>query len=306
MQTPAQSTAVNKNLIGGAWQVSAAVAAAKDAFPAWSRSNPQTRHDILKRVGDEILARKDELGRLLSQEEGKTVAEGVGEVVRAAQIFLFFSGECLRLAGEKIPSVRPSIDIEITREPIGVVGMITPWNFPIAIPAWKTAPALGYGNCVVLKPAELVPAMAHAMADIINRAGAPPGVFNLVMGRGSIVGQAMLEHKDIAAISFTGSVATGRRIVATCVASDPMKKVQIEMGGKNPMIVLDDADLKVAADCAVNSAFFATGQRCTASSRLIVTEGIHDKFVDAVMDRLKKLVIDNSLKPGTNVGPAVD
>jgi aldehyde dehydrogenase (NAD+) len=334
MQTLTQSAAVNKNLIGGAWldgasvtedinpsntidvvgrfvhgdaaQVKAAVAAAKDAFPAWSRSNPQIRHDILKRVGDEIMARKDELGRLLSQEEGKTVAEGVGEIVRAAQIFLFFSGECVRLAGEKIPSVRPGLDIEITREPVGVVGLITPWNFPIAIPAWKTAPALAYGNCVVLKPAELVPAMAHAMADIINRAGAPPGVFNLVMGRGSVVGQAMLEHKDIAAISFTGSVATGRRIAATCVASDPMKKVQLEMGGKNPMVVLDDADLKVAAECAVNSAFFATGQRCTASSRLIVTEGVHDKFVDAVTERMRSLVVDDALKPGTHIGPVVD
>ena len=332
MQTVAQT--VNRNLIGGAWldgasitddinpsntkdvvgrfvqgdaaQVNAAVAAAKEAFPAWSRSNPQTRHDILKRVGDEIMARKDELGRLLSQEEGKTLAEGVGEVMRAAQIFLFFSGECVRLAGEKIPSVRPGLDIEITREPVGVVGMITPWNFPIAIPAWKTAPALAYGNCVVLKPAELVPAMAHAMADIIHRAGAPAGVFNLVMGRGSVVGQAMLEHKDIAAISFTGSVATGRRIAAACVTSDPMKKVQLEMGGKNPMVVLDDADLKVAAECAVNSAFFATGQRCTASSRLIVTEGIHDKFVDAVTERMRGLVVDDALKPGTQIGPVVD
>jgi alpha-ketoglutaric semialdehyde dehydrogenase len=334
MQTATLSTAVRKNLIGGAWldgvsvtqdinpsntqdivgqfvhgdgkQVNAAVAAAKAAFPAWSRSNPQTRHDILKRVGDEIMARKDELGRLLSQEEGKTVPEGVGEVVRAAQIFLFFSGECLRLAGEKVPSVRPGLDIEITREPVGVVGMITPWNFPIAIPAWKTAPALAYGNCVVLKPAELVPAMAHALAEILNRAGAPPGVFNLVMGRGSVVGQAMLEHKDIAAISFTGSVGTGRRIAAACVASDPMKKVQLEMGGKNPMIVLDDADLKVAAESAVNSAFFATGQRCTASSRLIVTEGIHDKFVDAVTERMRGLVVDDALKPGTHIGPVVD
>jgi aldehyde dehydrogenase (NAD+) len=206
----------------------------------------------------------------------------------------------VRLAGEKIPSVRPGLDIEITREPVGVVGMITPWNFPIAIPAWKTAPALAYGNCVVLKPAELVPAMAHAMADIIHRAGAPAGVFNLVMGRGSVVGQAMLEHKDIAAISFTGSVATGRRIAAACVTSDPMKKVQLEMGGKNPMVVLDDADLKVAAECAVNSAFFATGQRCTASSRLIVTEGIHDKFVDAVTERMRGLVVDDALKPGTD------
>ena len=157
------------------------MAAAKDAFLTWSRSSIQLRHDILKRVGDEILARKDELGRLLSREEGKTLAEGVGEVVRAGQIFLFFSGECLRLVGDKISSVRPGVDVEVTREPVGVVGLITPWNFPIAIPAWKIAPALAYGNCVVLKPADLVPATAHALADIVARAGTPPGVFNLVM-----------------------------------------------------------------------------------------------------------------------------
>jgi aldehyde dehydrogenase (NAD+) len=227
-------------------------------------------------------------------------------VVRAGQIFLFFSGECLRFAGDKISSVRPGVDVEVTREPIGVVALITPWNFPIAIPAWKIAPALAYGNCVVLKPADLVPATAHALADIIVRAGIPPGVFNLVMGRGSIVGQAMLEHKDVAAISFTGSVATGRRIAQACIASDPMKKMQLEMGGKNPMIVLDDADLKTAVDCAVNGAFFSTGQRCTASSRLIVTHAIHDRFVDAVAERLKTLKIDHALKPDTQIGPVVD
>src|SRR5215471_19578154 len=287
-------------------QAAAAIAAATHAFPAWSTGSIQERANILDKVGSDILARKDEIGKLLSREEGKTLPEGVGETVRAGQIFKFFAGEALRLSGEKLPSVRPGIDIEITREPIGVVGLITPWNFPIAIPAWKTAPALAYGNCVVLKPAELVPATAHAMADIIDRAGTPAGVFNLVMGRGPVVGQAMLEHKDIAAISFTGSVATGRRIAATCVASDPMKKVQLEMGGKNPMIVLDDADLKVAAECAVNSAFFATGQRCTASSRIIVTEGIHDRFVDAVTERMRALVVDDALKPGTQIGPVVD
>jgi alpha-ketoglutaric semialdehyde dehydrogenase len=291
---------------GDAGQANAAVTAAMDAFLAWSRSSIQLRHDILKRVGDEILARKDELGRLLSREEGKTLAEGIGEVVRAGQIFLFFSGECLRLAGDKVSSVRPGVDVEVTREPVGVVGLITPWNFPIAIPAWKIAPALAYGNCVVLKPADLVPATAHALADIIVRAGIPPGVFNLVMGRGSTVGQALLESKDVAAISFTGSVATGRRIAQACIASDPMKKMQLEMGGKNPMIVLDDADLKTAVDCAVNGAFFSTGQRCTASSRLIVTHGIHDRFVDAVAERLKSLKIDHALKPDTQVGPVVD
>jgi alpha-ketoglutaric semialdehyde dehydrogenase len=197
--------------------VETAIAAAKAAFPAWSRSSIQLRHDALKRIGDEILARKEELGRLLAREEGKTLAEGIGETVRAGQIFLFFSGEALRMAGEKLASVRPGIDVEITREPLGVIGLITPWNFPIAIPAWKIAPALAYGNCVVLKPAELVPATAHALAEIIARAGLPAGVFTLVMGRGSVVGEAMLRHKDVVGISFTGSVATGRRIAATCI-----------------------------------------------------------------------------------------
>src|SRR5215213_1173609 len=287
-------------------QAQAAIAAAKDAFPAWSRSGIQLRHDILKRVGDEILARKNEIGRILSREEGKTLAEGIGETVRAAQIFLFFSGECLRMAGDKLPSTRPGVDVEITREPIGVVGMITPWNFPIAIPAWKIAPALAYGNCVIFKPADLVPATAHALSEIIVRAGVPAGVFNLVMGRGSVVGQAMLEHPDVTAISFTGSVETGRRVAQACVAASEMKKMQLEMGGKNPMVVLDDADLKVAVECAVNSAFFSTGQRCTASSRLIVTDGIHDQFVAAMAERMKGLVVDDALKPGTQIGPVVD
>ena len=283
-----------------------AIAAAKGAFPAWSRSTPQERHDILKRIGDEVLARKDELGRILSREEGKTLPEGVGEAVRAGQIFLFFSGECLRMTGDKLASVRPGVDIEVTREPVGVVGLITPWNFPIAIPAWKIAPALAYGNCVVLKPADLVPATAHALSEIIARSGIPAGVFNLVMGRGSEVGQAILEHKDVNAVSFTGSVATGRRVAAACIQSDPMKKVQLEMGGKNPLVVLDDTDLKVAVECAVNGAFFSTGQRCTASSRLIVTSGVHDKFVDALSERMKALVVDDALKAGTQIGPVVD
>lgn len=287
-------------------EAEAAIAAAYDAFPAWSRSSIQTRHDILKAIGDEIIARKDELGRLLSREEGKTLPEGIGEVTRAGQIFLFFSGECLRMAGEKVPSVRPAIDVEITREPVGVVGLITPWNFPIAIPAWKIAPALAYGNTVVFKPAELVPGSAHALSEIIIRAGVPAGVFNLVMGKGSVVGEAMLQSPKVAAVSFTGSVPTGRRVAMSAITADPMKKIQLEMGGKNPMVVLDDADLNVAVDCAINSAFFSTGQRCTASSRLIVTEGIHDRFVAAMQERMAKLVVDDALKSGTQIGPVVD
>ncbi len=281
-----------------------AIAAAKAAFPAWSRSSIQERHDILKRVGDEILARKDELGRLLSREEGKTLAEGIGETARAGQIFLFYAAECVRLAGEKLASVRPKIDVEITREPVGVVGIITPWNFPIAIPAWKIAPALAYGNCVVFKPADLVPAMAHALAEIIVRAGVPSGVFNLVMGRGSVVGEAMLNHADISALTFTGSVATGRKVAAACVGG--MKKFQLEMGGKNPLVVLDDAELPIAVECAVNGAYFSTGQRCTASSRLVVTEGIHDRFIAALSARLGQLVVDDAVKAGTHIGPVVD
>lgn len=290
----------------GVAEAERAIAAAYDAFPAWSRSSIQLRHDILKTIGDEIIARKDELGRLLAREEGKTLPEGVGEVMRAGQIFLFFAAECVRMAGDKLASVRPNVDVEVTREAIGVVGLITPWNFPIAIPAWKIAPALAYGNCVVFKPAELVPASAHALTEIIVRAGVPAGVFNLVMGRGSIVGETILNSPKIAAVSFTGSVATGRKVAAACIASDPMKKMQLEMGGKNPLVVLDDADLKVAVECAVNGAFFSTGQRCTASSRLIVTDGIHDRFVDAMSERMRGLVIDDALKPGTHIGPVVD
>ena len=291
---------------GSAADVDAAAAAAKAAFPAWSRTTPYARHEILKKVATEIFARKEELGRLLSREEGKTLPEGIGEVTRAGQIFEFFAAETIRIAGETLPSVRPGIGVDVTREPLGIIGMITPWNFPIAIPAWKIAPALAYGNCVVFKPAELVPGSAHALAEIIVRAGVPAGVFNLVMGKGSVVGQRMLEHLDIAAISFTGSVPTGRRLAAAAIQAEPMKKIQLEMGGKNPLVVLDDADLSIAVECAVNGAFYSTGQRCTASSRLIVTEGIHDKFVAAMTERLSKLVVDDALKSGTQIGPVVD
>jgi acyl-CoA reductase-like NAD-dependent aldehyde dehydrogenase len=327
-------SAVLKNFIGGEWvdgsgvsrninpsntndlvgeyakadkaQTEKAIAAAKSAFPAWSRSTPQERYDALNKISAEILSRKEELGRLLAREEGKTLPEGIGEVARAGQIFGFFAGEALRLTGEKGPSVRPGLEIEISREALGVVGLITPWNFPIAIPAWKIAPALCFGNTVVFKPAELVPGSAHALAEIIARSGIPSGVFNIVIGPGSVVGQAMLEHPDVAAISFTGSVATGRRIAQACVASNPMKKFQLEMGGKNPLVVLDDADLKVAVEVAVNGAYFSTGQRCTASSRVIVTDGIHDRFVEAMTERLKGLQVDDALKPGVHVGPVVD
>ncbi|AIJ51705.1 aldehyde dehydrogenase [Brucella abortus bv. 4 str. 292] len=282
----------------------AAIAAAKAAFPAWSRSGILERHAILRKTADEILARKEELGRLLSREEGKTLVEGIGETIRASQIFDFFAGECLRLAGEVLPSARPGIGVEVTREPVGVVGIITPWNFPIAIPAWKIAPALCYGNTIVFKPAELVPGCSWAIADILHRAGLPKGVLNLVMGKGSVVGQTILDSADVNAATFTGSTGTGKRVAAASIEHN--RRFQLEMGGKNPVFVLDDADLNVAVESVVNSAFFSTGQRCTASSRIIVTEGIHDKFVAAAIEKLKTVVVDNALKPGTHIGPVVD
>ncbi|MCP3726284.1 aldehyde dehydrogenase family protein [Paraburkholderia sp. CNPSo 3272] len=281
-----------------------AIAAARKAFAQWSLSTPQQRFDLLDQVGSVILARKAELGRLLAREEGKTLPEAIGEVGRAAQIFKFFAGEALRLGGEIVPSVRPGMTVEVTREPIGVIGLITPWNFPIAIPAWKIAPALAYGNTVVIKPADLVPASTWELVKIIAEAGAPAGVINLVMGRGSVVGEAIVNSPDVDAVSFTGSVPTGRAIGAKCFATG--KKFQLEMGGKNPMVVLDDANLDVAVEACINGAFFSTGQRCTASSRLIVTEGIHDRFIEAMKARMKSLKTGDALADGTHIGPVVD
>jgi alpha-ketoglutaric semialdehyde dehydrogenase len=281
-----------------------AIAAAKAAAPAWARFNIHARYEILKKASDEILARKEELGRLLAREEGKTVAEGTMEAARAGQIFAFFAGEAVRISGELLTGVRPNTEVLIEREPVGVVGLITPWNFPIAIPAWKMAPALAYGNTVVFKPADLVPGCGWALADILTRAGLPKGVFNLVMGKGSVVGQAILDSPDVNAISFTGSVETGRRVAEA--SAKHMRKFQLEMGGKSPLVVLDDADLKTAVECAANGAFFSTGQRCTASSRLVVTEGIHDKFVGGLIERIKSLNVDDALKEGTHIGPVVD
>ena len=221
---------------------------------------------------------KDEIGRLLAREEGKH-SEAVGETVRAAQIFKFFSGEALRVTGDALASVRPDMDVEVTREPLGTIGIITPWNFPIAIPAWKIAPALAYGNTVLFKPADLTPGCGHMLASIIHQAGCPKGVFNLVMGRGSVVGEAMVENPLINGISFTGSVPIGRALAVK--AAEHMKKLQLEMGGKNPMVVMDDADLDVSIPAS-------TGQRCTASSRLLVHEKIYDDFVMKLSSETKK------------------
>ncbi|WP_088145758.1 aldehyde dehydrogenase family protein [Achromobacter denitrificans] len=283
-------------------QMRQAVQAARAAAPGWERSTTQLRSDILFRAANEILARKEELGALVSREAGKTLAEGMGEVVRAGQIFQFFAGEAVRYGGENLPSVRPDIGVQISRHPVGVVSMITPWNFPIAIPAWKMAPALAFGNTVVLKPSEHTPGAAWELFAILERAGLPAGVANLVNGEGAAAGQALLDGVD--AVSFTGSVATGRKIATG--ASERMIRVQLEMGGKNPLVVLDDADLDVAVECALNGAFFSAGQRCTASSRLIVADGIHDRFVQALTERMRKLVVGDPRTAGTQIGPVIN
>ena len=298
------SDVIDQYASGDAAAVDAAVAAARAAFPAWSVSTPQQRFDALDFAGSEILARRAELGELLAREEGKTLPEATGEAARAGQIFKFFAGEALRTAGEIIPSIRPGMSVEVTREPIGVVGLITPWNFPIAIPAWKIAPALAYGNCVVFKPADLVPGCGWALADILSRCGLPAGVFNLVMGRGAVVGEAIIHHPGIDGISFTGSQAVGRRVGEAAFKRGA--KFQLEMGGKNPLVVLDDAQLDQAVEVAVQGSFYSTGQRCTASSRIIVTQGIYDKFVSRLAERARALVVGDARDPKTQIGPVVD
>jgi aldehyde dehydrogenase (NAD+) len=288
---------------GTSGDVDAAVDSAHKAFPAWSGASPEVRSDILDKIGSTILARKEELGKLLSREEGKTLPEGIGEVGRAGRIFKYFAGEALRRHGQYMESTRPGVEAVTAREALGVFGLITPWNFPIAIPAWKAAPAMAFGNTVVIKPAEATPATAAALAEIIFECGTPAGVFNMVFGAGQ-TGAAIAAHKGIQGVSFTGSQRAGALVAASAVSHQA--RVQLEMGGKNPLVVLDDADLDRAVMCALDGAFYSTGQRCTASSRIIVTEGIHDKFVAALSEKTKMLKVGNALDPATKIGPAVN
>jgi aldehyde dehydrogenase (NAD+) len=299
-----RSDIIDEYASAGAAETARAIEAAHEAAPTWGLSGVQQRADALDAIGNEILARKTELGTLLAREEGKTLPEAIGEAARAGAIFKFFAQEALRIRGDRLASVRPGVEVDVTREPVGVVGIIAPWNFPIAIPAWKIAPALAYGNTVVFKPADLVPGCAWALADIISRAGLPPGVFNLAMGAGRVVGEAMLNDARVNAISFTGSTATGERVLMACARR--RAKVQIEMGGKNPLVVLADADLDVAVKAAIQGSFYSTGQRCTASSRLIVDEQVYGKFVDAMAQRMATLKVGNALHAGVDIGPVVD
>jgi len=285
---------------GGADILDAALDAAQAAQGAWADASPEFRADRLDAVAQCLFARAEETGRLLAREEGKTLGEARGEVLRAARIFRYFAGEAVRLHGRSMPSVRPGMEVETRPEPLGVVGLITPWNFPIAIPAWKAAPALACGNAVVLKPAGITCAVASALADAIDEGGVPPGVFNLIFVPGGVAGGMACDER-VAAISFTGSTGVGRRLAADAAVSG--KRVQLEMGGKNPLVILDDADLDRAVAIAIDGCFFGSGQRCTASSRLIVQDGIHDRFVAALAARMASLRVGHALDADTQIGP---
>ena len=280
-----------------------ALDSARGAQKQWQATGLEARQTALMHIGNTLMARADELGELLSREEGKPRAEGRGEVYRAGQFFTYYAAEVLRQIGDNADSVRPGIEIDVRRDPVGIVAVISPWNFPTATAVWKIAPALAYGNAVIWKPANLVPASAIALTEIIADAGLPAGLFNLVMGSGATVGDALVSHPAVNAITFTGSVETGRRIAASAIGNMP--RLQMEMGSKNALVVMDDADLDLAVACAANGAFGGTGQKCTASSRLIVHDAVHDAFVDRLVATTKALKVGHALEDGTQIGPVV-
>lgn len=284
-------------------QLDQALDAAGRAQTVWWAAGIQKRHDVLMAIGTEIMACAEEIGRIIAREEGKPLAEGKGEAYRAGQFFTYYAAECLRNQGDLAESVRPGIEIDVRREPVGVVAVISPWNFPVATPAWKIAPALAYGNAVVWKPANITPASAVALTAIIARQDIPAGLFNMVLGSGREVGQRLVESPKVDAISFTGSVDVGRGIAASAIGN--MTKMQMEMGSKNPMLVMDDCDLDLAVAHATNAAFGGTGQKCTAASRLIVHSAIHDQFVERLVTAAKALKVGHALEDGTQIGPVV-
>jgi len=324
-------TDLNRNYIAGAWlagageienrnpsdlsevvgrfaqasaaQLDEALAAAKRAQAVWAACGLERRHDVLMAIGTELMARAGELGELLSREEGKPLAEGKGEIYRAGQFFTYYAAECLRQIGDTADSVRAGVEIDVRREPVGVVAVISPWNFPTATASWKIAPALAFGNAVIWKPANLTPASAVALTEIISRQDIPAGLFNLVMGAGREIGQKLVESPALDAISFTGSVPVGRGIARAAVEN--FTKIQMEMGSKNALAVMDDADLDLAVTLALGGAFGGSGQKCTASSRLVVHEAVHDAFVDKLVAGAKTLKVGHALEEGTQIGPVV-
>ena len=283
-------------------QVEAAITSANAAVIEWGQSALEARYAVLMEIGNELIARSGELGELLAREEGKTRAEGVGEVYRSGQFFHYFAGEVHRQIDDRAESVRPGIEIDTRREPVGVVAIISPWNFPMATAVWKIAPALAFGNAVIFKPANLVPASAWALTEVISRQAAlPAGTFNLIMGSGGAVGDAIINNPNIHAVSFTGSLPVGREVANATAAN--LVKCQLEMGSKNALIVAADADLDVAVNAAFVGAYSGTGQKCTASSRLIVDASVHDEFVAKLIAKLETTTVGHALGEGVDLGP---
>lgn len=284
-------------------QLEATLDQAHRAQAEWAAYGIERKQAVLMAIGNELMERAEELGTLLSREEGKPLAEGKGEVYRAGQFFTYYAAECLRQLGENADSVRPGVEIDVRREAVGVVAVISPWNFPTATASWKIAPALCYGNAVVWKPANITPASAVALTEIIARQDIPKGLFSLVMGSGREIGQHLVESAKINAISFTGSVPVGRGILSAAVQN--FTKVQMEMGSKNALAVMDDADLDLAVNLALGGAFGGTGQKCTASSRLVVHEAVHDAFVEKLVAATQAMKVGHALEQGTQMGPVV-
>lgn len=283
--------------------VQEAAAAAKIAFSSWKRLSLQQRASYLMKAAAIMKDKVEEIGRDLTLEEGKTLEEGMGETRRAISILEYYAAEARQPVGEVFPSVNAKTFLYTTRVPVGPIGLITPWNFPIAIPMWKMAPALIYGNTVVIKPADMTPKCVYHIISALDEAGLPAGVVNCVFGRGSVIGTALVENPHIKAISFTGSNSVGHQIQSQASAAG--KKVQLEMGGKNPLVVLADADLEKAVEIAISGAFKSTGQKCTATSRVIVEEGMYGAFRDLLVERTKQLKVGNPLEEGVFMGPAV-
>ncbi|MBK7927155.1 MAG: aldehyde dehydrogenase family protein [Bryobacterales bacterium] len=284
--------------------VAKAAESAQAAFAGWANMAAPARGALLYKVADILDKKFDQLGAEMTREEGKTLPEAKGEVRRAINIFRYFGGEGARMPGMVVPSERDRVHMFAIRKPIGVVGQINPWNFPIAIPAWKLAPALIAGNTVLLKPASASPLSSWRIVEACHEAGIPKGVVNFIAGSGGAIGGAIVNAPQVKAISFTGSCDIGNWIHAE--ASKRRLRIQLEMGGKNPTIVLADADFNAAVENTCNAAFFSTGQKCTATSRVIVEDAIYDKFVEALVARTKKLKVGNGMEPGIDIGPAID
>lgn len=279
-----------------------AIQAANDAKHAWGQLPTQKRSEALSHIGEAILRQKKRLGTCLAREEGKLITEGIGEAERAGRTFLYYAHQLQQATGDLFPSLRERTSIHTVKKPVGAVGVITPWNFPLAIPAWKIAPALAFGNTVVFKPAALVPASAWNLAEIISESGIAPGVFNLVMGSGAVVGDRIAKSSALDAVSFTGSGTTGKQIIQDCIEVGN-KKVQAEMGGKNSLIILDDADIPTAVDAVVDGAFYSSGQRCTATSRVIVTKGVVEEVRARLVERIDALTVGHALDATKDMGP---